>query len=83
VRGTDLFIYDATYTDAEFAKYVGWGHSTWQEGVRLADAAKVKQLVLFHHDPSHDDAFMDQVVAEANKLRPGTIAAREVMELSV
>ena len=71
------------YTEAEFAKYAGWGHSTWQEGVRLADAAKVKQLVLFHHDPSHDDAFMDQVVAEANKLRPGTIAAREVMELSV
>ena len=51
--------------------------------MRLADAAKVKQLVLFHHDPSHDDDFMDKVVAEANKLRPGTIAAREVLELSV
>jgi len=83
VKGADLFIYDSTYTDAEFTKYVGWGHSTWQEGVRLADAAKVKQLVLFHHDPGHDDDFMDKVVAEANKLRPGTIAAREVLELSV
>jgi phosphoribosyl 1,2-cyclic phosphodiesterase len=83
VKGTDLFIYDSTYTDQEFAKYVGWGHSTWQEGVRLADAAQAKQLVLFHHDPSHDDDFMDKVVAEANKLRPGTIAAREVLELSV
>jgi phosphoribosyl 1,2-cyclic phosphodiesterase len=83
VKGADLFIYDSTYTDQEFSKYVGWGHSTWQEGVRLADAAKVKQLVLFHHDPGHDDDFMDKVVAEANKLRPGTIAAREVLELSV
>lgn len=83
VKGADLFIYDATYTDVEFAKYVGWGHSTWQEAVRIADAAKVKQLVLFHHDPSHDDDFMDKVVAEANKLRPGTIAAREVLELNV
>jgi phosphoribosyl 1,2-cyclic phosphodiesterase len=83
VKGADLFIYDSTYTDDEFAKYVGWGHSTWQEGVRLADAAQVKKLVLFHHDPSHDDDFMDKVVAEAGKLRPGTIAAREALELAV
>ena len=83
MRGADLFIYDSTYTDAEFPQKVGWGHSTWQEGVRLADAAKVKQLVLFHHDPSHDDDFMDKVVAEANNLRPGTIAAREGLELTV
>jgi ribonuclease BN (tRNA processing enzyme) len=51
--------------------------------VRIADAAQVKQLVLFHHDPGHDDDFMDKVVAAANKLRPGTIAAREVLELAV
>jgi phosphoribosyl 1,2-cyclic phosphodiesterase len=48
--------------------YVGWGHSTWQEGAWHPDAAKVKQLVLFHHDPSHDDDFMDKVVAEATSL---------------
>src|SRR5262249_50429390 len=50
-RGADLMIYDANYTEEEFPRYVGWGHSTWQQGVRLADAADVETLVLFHHDP--------------------------------
>ena len=74
-------IYDSSYTDAEYPRYRGWGHSTWQEGVRLANAAKVERLVLFHHDPDHDDAFMDRVAAEAEQLRPGTIVAREGMIL--
>jgi phosphoribosyl 1,2-cyclic phosphodiesterase len=81
VRGTDLFIYDATYTDLEYPQYIGWGHSTWQEGVRLAEAAKVRQLVLFHHDPAHDDVTMARIEAEAAAARPGTIAAREGMTL--
>ncbi len=74
-------IYDSTYTDAEYPTYRGWGHSTWQAGVRLANAAKVKQLVIFHHDPSHDDAFMDKVAADAAALRPGTVVAREGLVL--
>ena len=77
IRGCDLFIYDATYTDEEYPRYTGWGHSTWQEGVRLAEAAKVGSLVLFHHDPGHDDAFLDGVGAAAAQMRPGTVLARE------
>lgn len=73
-RGADLMIYDASYTDAEYPKYKGWGHSTWQEAVRIADAAGVATVVLFHHDPSHDDAFMDGVARDAAALRPGTAA---------
>ncbi|HZP79388.1 MAG TPA: MBL fold metallo-hydrolase [Pseudolabrys sp.] len=73
----DLLVYDANYTDAEYAQHVGWGHSTWKEAVRLADAAKVKQLALFHHDPSHGDAMMDQIGAAAGAARPGTFVARE------
>jgi phosphoribosyl 1,2-cyclic phosphodiesterase len=65
-------IYDSSYTDAEYARYHGWGHSTWQEGVRIADAAEVGTLAIFHHDPSHDDAFMDGVAREAALARPGT-----------
>ncbi len=71
-RGADVMIYDASYTDAEYPRYRGWGHSTWQEGVRVADAAGVGTLVIFHHDPSHDDAFMDGVAHEAAAARPGT-----------
>ncbi len=77
IRGADLVIYDCTYTDAEFPSHVGWGHSTWQEGARLCDAAGAKRLVIFHHDPGHDDAFMDGVKTAAAKARPGTIVAHE------
>lgn len=80
-RGADILIYDATYTDQEYDKFKGWGHSTWQAGAKLCDAAGVKTYVIFHHDPSHDDAFMDQVAAEAEAVRPGTVVAREGMIL--
>jgi len=74
-RGADIMIYDSSYTDAEYPKYKGWGHSTWQEALRVADAAQVGTVVIFHHDPSHDDAFMDGVAREAAAARPGTVAS--------
>ena len=76
-QSADLIVYDATFTEQEIASRRGWGHSTWARGIRLADQAKAKHLSLFHHDPSHDDEFMDALVAEANDARPGTTAARE------
>ena len=79
IRGADIVIYDATYTDKEFPNFISWGHSTWQEGVRLADAADVGTLVIFHHDPSHDDDMMDAIAAEAVAARPDTQIAREGM----
>src|SRR3546814_6811798 len=81
IEGADLVIYDSTYTDEEFSKFRNWGHSTWQEGVRLCDKAGVGKLVLFHHDPSHDDAFMDRVAGEAEVERPGTVVAHEGLAL--
>jgi phosphoribosyl 1,2-cyclic phosphodiesterase len=81
IDGADIFIYDSTYTEAEYPSHLDWGHSTWEEGNRLADAAKVKTFVIFHHDPSHDDAFMDGVGGAAKRLRPSTIVAREGMVL--
>jgi phosphoribosyl 1,2-cyclic phosphodiesterase len=81
IEGAEVMIYDASYTDAEFPTHKDWGHSTWEEGVRLADAADVKTLVIFHHDPGHDDDFMDQVAAEAAAARPGTIVAQEGLVL--
>jgi phosphoribosyl 1,2-cyclic phosphodiesterase len=80
-RDADIFIYDCSYTDDEYPRYAGWGHSTWQEGARLADASGVKLFVIFHHDPSHDDAAMDAIADAAAKRRPGSIVAREGMIL--
>lgn len=83
IEGTDYFIYDSMFTDDEYPRYRGWGHSTWQQGAELADAAGVKTFVIFHHDPSHDDTFMDDIAAAAERRRPGTIVAHEGMELVV
>ena len=79
IEGADVVIYDSTYTDEEFPAHVNWGHSTWQEGARLCDAANVGQFVVFHHDPDHDDAFMDGVATDVERARPGSVVAREGM----
>jgi phosphoribosyl 1,2-cyclic phosphodiesterase len=82
IQGADLFIYDCTFSDERFAPKIGWGHSTWQEGVRLADAAGVKTLVVFHHDPEADDVAMDAVARAVADARPGSVVARDGMILT-
>ena len=76
-KDADVLIYDAMYTEAEYPSRVGWGHSTWQAGVAVADAANVERLVLFHHDPARDDDAVDALERLAATARPGTLAARE------
>ncbi|MEM8780246.1 MAG: MBL fold metallo-hydrolase [Cyanobacteria bacterium P01_G01_bin.49] len=82
-RNADVLIMDTTYTDEEyydpkFSK-VGWGHSTWQEAVKVAKAAKVKQLVLFHHDPAHNDDFLDILAETTKSVLPNILLAKEGM----
>jgi phosphoribosyl 1,2-cyclic phosphodiesterase len=81
IKDADLVIYDSTFTDETFGQYVGWGHSTWQEGIRLCLAAGVKRLALFHHAPDHDDRMMVRIERAAKRLWPGAFAAREGMEI--
>ena len=81
IEGADLVVYDSTYTDEEFEGKLGWGHSTWQEGVRLCQAANVKRMAIFHHDPDHEDGFMEQLEAEARSTWSGAFAARENMRI--
>ncbi len=66
--GAELLICDAQYTAEEYERRVGWGHSCVDDTVRLALQAKVKRLVLFHHDPTHDDDAIDALVARARGL---------------
>lgn len=83
VRGADVMVYDATYTDAEFPARIGWGHSTWEECLRVADAAGVGRAVIFHHDPARTDDELDAIQAAAQARRPGSLVAAEGMELSL
>jgi phosphoribosyl 1,2-cyclic phosphodiesterase len=86
-KDADVLIYDSTYTDEEYhcqrTSKVGWGHSTWQEAVKLAKAANVKQLVIFHHDPLHDDDFMDGIKHDVLRAYPNSLIAWEGLEINV
>ena len=80
VRGAALLIHDGMYTPALAEERSGWGHSSALDAVTLAREAGVDQLALFHHDPDHDDAQVDGVLAMARAAAPAGLtvsAARE------
>jgi len=68
--GADVLIHDAQYTDEEFAAKATWGHSTVSYAVHVAAEAGARELVLYHHDPLHDDDEMDRIV-ECARMAPG------------
>lgn len=81
VRGVDLLIVDSQYTDAEYAQHRGWGHGCLHHSVELAVNADVRQLLLFHHDPGHDDDQIDAMLEGARNLA-GPAASLLVMGAS-
>ena len=82
--GADILIYDAQYLPEQYeAKKRGWGHSHWREAVNVVMESGAKELVLFHHDPDHTDACIDNVVREARNYYPGVRAAAEGMEMGL
>jgi phosphoribosyl 1,2-cyclic phosphodiesterase len=81
IAGADIVVYDCMYTDDEYRRFVGWGHSTWQEGIRLCKEAKVKRMVVFHHEPDHDDDMLDGIAREVEKALPGSVVAYEGLVL--
>ena len=82
IEGADLVIYDSTYNDEEFPAKIGWGHSTWEEGIRLCKMAGIKQLAIFHHDPDHNDDIMREVEHQAREVWDGALVCREQMILT-
>ncbi len=67
LSGTDVLLLDTQYTDEEYPEKVGWGHGHISATISLALDAGVKRLLLFHHDPNHDDAFIDGMVKTARR----------------
>ncbi|MEP6955636.1 MAG: response regulator [Chthoniobacterales bacterium] len=66
--GTDVLLLDTQYTDTEYQKHIGWGHGSLSRVVSLALAARVRKLILFHHDPNHDDEKIDEMLEGARLL---------------
>ncbi len=82
-KGADLLIHDAQYTPSEYKQRRGWGHSTYTQAIECAKRAKVKRLILTHHDPDHDDAMLEIIGREAKALFPNCEMARDGMEILV
>lgn len=68
LQGANVLLLDAQYTDEEYRAHIGWGHGSLSSAVLLALDAKVRKLVLFHHDPNHDDSEIDTMLAQAKQL---------------
>ncbi len=85
--GADLLIHDAEYTAEEYFEgrppKQGWGHSTWEMAVDVAQAAEVKKLVLTHHHTLHDDAFLEDIERQAQARFPAAVVAREGLTLDI
>ncbi len=66
-RNADVLIHDTTYTPEEYIDRVGWGHSDYLFTLRVAAEAKVKRLYLFHHDHTHSDDKVDDILRKCKK----------------
>ena len=82
-RGADLLIHDAQYTAEELQKRRGWGHSSFDKAMQVAEMAGVKRLALTHHDPEHDDEFLQRIEKLCQERFPNAVIAREGMEISL
>lgn len=86
-RGADLLIHDAEFTSEEYLDgnppRQGWGHSTWEMAVEVAQAAGVKKLALTHHNAHHDDVFLEGIEQQAQALFPAATVAREGLTLKL
>ena len=76
VNKCDILIYDGMYTDENYPGHEGWGHSTWQEGCRLAQKANPKYLIITHHDPNSSDYFLKEEEKKAQDMYVATRFAR-------
>lgn len=82
-KNADLLIHDGQYTSEEYEKFVGWGHSSFEQAVEVAKRANVKKLIITHHDPDHNDDCLDEMEKQCQAMFPNSCFAKEGMEVVV
>ena len=82
-RGADLLVHDAQFTAEELKNRRGWGHSSFDQAMQFAEMAGVKRLALTHHDPEHDDEFLQRIEKLCRERFPDAVLAREGMEIAI
>jgi phosphoribosyl 1,2-cyclic phosphodiesterase len=82
-KGADLIIYDATFTEEEIEMRRGWGHSTWQAGMRLRDRSRGKLVAFAHHEPRRADDDLDRLASAAARAGANAVFAREGLSIDL
>ncbi len=82
-RNSDVLVHESHFTPEDLPAHKGWGHSSWEEAVGVAQGANAKQLILYHHSPTYDDQKIDQIEIESKQSFPSTIAAREGLTINL
>lgn len=82
-RGCDLLIYDSTYAPEVYPQKVGWGHSTWEEALKLKEAANVKTMLLAHHEIDNTDEILDNLQKKLTETEKNVYLAKEGMEIEL
>lgn len=80
---SDILIHDAQYTDEEYARRVGWGHTSFSQLAEFARMTETRRLVTFHHDPAHSDSELDALHAELGSMLNGTQLDAGVTEFTI
>lgn len=81
--GADVLIHDAQYTDEELERHRGWGHSTFNQALDVAEQSGVERLIMTHHDPDHDDQFLTKMEKVCQDRMKNCSLAREGMLIEV
>ncbi|MBP7793206.1 MAG: MBL fold metallo-hydrolase [Candidatus Goldbacteria bacterium] len=82
-KDANVLMYDSQYTPEEYPKFVGWGHSTYEEGIKIAQLADVKNLHLIHHAPEHTDDDLDKIQIAATAKFPSSIVVKQGFEMQI
>ncbi|MBJ57511.1 MAG: MBL fold metallo-hydrolase [Rickettsiales bacterium] len=83
LKDSNVLIYDSTYKDEDFKNYIGWGHSTWQEGCRLAKLANIKKYFIYHHNPDNTDDEMEKIEKGSRMIDNNFFVAKEGMCVNI
>jgi phosphoribosyl 1,2-cyclic phosphodiesterase len=79
----DLLVHEAQYTTEELKDKKGWGHSSYEQAIQVAEMANVKMLAITHHDPDHDDKFLAKMEKQCQQRFKDCFLAREKMEIEI
>jgi phosphoribosyl 1,2-cyclic phosphodiesterase len=82
-QGADILVHDAQYTAEELIRYRGWGHSSFEQAMEVAERAAVGKLIMTHHDPDHDDKFLSSIEEQCQRRMSNCALAREGMKIDL